>query len=96
MIRAVLITADNYDSAKVIAGATGYEDAIPTDQDGLYACTIDVAYQCDECGVDNLEEENINVDYFFMVSTGAVWCKGCRQEFEVACELLFNNEESEI
>ena len=44
MIRAVLITAVDYDAAKIIAGATGYEDAIPTDQDGLYACTIDVAY----------------------------------------------------
>lgn len=96
MIKAVLITAVDYDAAKIIAGATGYEDAIPTDREGLYACTIDNVYQCDECGVDNLREENIDVDYFFMTGTGSVWCKGCRQEFEIACELLFNNEESEI
>ena len=96
MIRAVLIVASSQESAKVIAGATGYEDAIPTDQDGVFACTLDVAYQCDECGVDNLRDENIGVDYFFMVNTGAVWCEECRQEFNITCELLFNSEENEL
>ena len=92
MIKAVLIVANNHDSAKVIAGATGYEDAIQTDKDGVFACTLDLAYQCDECGIDNIVEENKDVVYFFMVNTGSVWCEGCRQEFNKLCDRLFYEE----